>query len=205
MKKCRNKECGVIFNPVTTLQKYCFQCTVSKAKFRVKKEDSKKWNVQKKILKEKIKTLSDYKNDLQAEINKIARLIDYGHNCISCGGVPKKINGCHFHSVGSNPALRFNLLNIYLGCEHCNSFKGGNVHGYIDGLIREFGKEFYEYLKFELPQKYSILQLNKVEIKEKIKIAKDIVKVLNNDKEVLNNEQRIELRKIINEQIGIYG
>ena len=156
MKKCKNKECGVEFEPVTRFQKYCYKCVLSRAKFKSYKDTTKREKVRKNEIKAQLKTISDYKKELQIEINKIARLIDHDQVCISCQKTPKKKNGCHFHSVGSRPALRFNLLNIYLGCEKCNSELGGNVHGYIDGLILTFDKEFYEYLKFELPKMYSI-------------------------------------------------
>jgi hypothetical protein len=115
---------------------------------------------EKKELKEKLKTVSDYKSDLQYLINKIARLIDYGQNCISCNCVPKKSNGCHFKSVGSHSKLRYNLLNIYLGCNKCNSELGGNVHGYDDGVIAHFGREFWEYIKFQMVLDFPILKID---------------------------------------------
>ena len=204
MKICKNKECKIEFNPVTALQKYCFSCTVLKSKQNIVSFYQKKEKIEKKALKHSLKAISNYKNDLQKEINKTARLIDYGQVCISCQKEPKKINGCHFHSVGSTPALRFNLLNIYLGCEHCNSFKGGNVHGFDNGIIKTFGREFWEQIKFELPKKYSILQMKKHEIIEAIKKAREINRYVANVVEVLSSEQRIEIRQILNEQIGIY-
>ncbi len=204
MKKCINKSCKKEFVQKTSLQVYCYECVLAKAKELTDKKYRKQEKVAKKALKISLKTISDYKEDLQKEINKMIRLIDYSQVCISCGNVPKKINACHFHSVGSNPALRFNLLNIYLGCEHCNSYKGGNVHGYDNGLIENFGREFWEILKFEMPQKYSILQLKKDEIIEATKIAKEINKNICNDTNVLSNEQRLEVRQLFNEKIGIY-
>ena len=205
MKKCENKECNIEFIPTQPMQKVCsFNCAVAISKKQTQKNEDKNWKEEKKILKEKTKKLSQYKQDLQNEINKTARLIDYGQVCISCQKEPKKINGCHFHSVGSTPSLRFNLLNIYLGCEHCNSFKGGNVHGFDNGMIKTFGREFWEQIKFELPKKYTILQLKKHEIIEAIKKAREINRYIANDKEVLSSEQRIEIRQILNEQIGIY-
>lgn len=204
MKKCKNKLCKKEFEPKTQFQYYCYECVLIKAKEFNAKKYEKEYKVKKKAIKDSLKTISDYKSDLQKEINKTARLIDYGQVCISCQKEPKKINGCHFHSVGSTPSLRFNLLNIYLGCEHCNSFKGGNVHGFDNGIIKTFGREFWEQIKFELPKKYTILQLKKHEIIEAIKKAREINRYIANDKEVLSSEQRIEIRQILNEQIGIY-
>ena len=204
MKTCKNKDCQNTFNPVTRLQRDCFECVLSKAKIKTIKDKDKEWKVRKRALKDKTKKLSDYKAELQDEINKIARLIDHEQVCISCQKIPKKKNGCHFHSVGSTPALRFNLLNVYLGCEKCNSELGGNVHGYIDGLILTFGKEYYEFLKFELPQKYRILQISKDELIEKIKICRELVRNLETDLVKLESEDRIAIRHLINDRIGIY-
>lgn len=98
-----------------------------------------------------------------------------------------------------------NHIALYFFCiEHCNSFKGGNVHGFDNGIIKTFGREFWEQIKFELPKKYSILQMKKHEIIEAIKKAREINRYIANDVEVLSSEQRIEIRQILNEQIGIY-
>ena len=182
--------------------KYCMSCLVELSRKSVQKEKDKKWTQRKKAYKE-IKT--DYYKLLQTEINKIARYIDHDQLCISCQKIPKKKNGCHFKSVGGHENIRYNLLNIYLGCERCNKELGGNVHGYDDGLILVFGKEFWEYLKFQLFQDFKLLQIREETVKEKLKIARKIVSELENNLEKNNTEKRLELRKMYNERIGIYN
>lgn len=192
LKKCKNKACSILFEPIKSIQPYCFNCTIERAKKHVKKQRDKKERAEKKELKEKLKTVSDYKSDLQDLVNKIARLIDYGQNCISCNCVPKKSNGCHFKSVGSHSKLRYNLLNIYLGCNKCNSELGGNVHGYDDGIIAHFGREFWEYIKFKMVLDCPNLKIDIPELKEKIKISRDIIKELESNLIVLSDEDRIK-------------
>jgi len=198
-KKCHNE-----FNQINTLQRYCYRCALEKAKELTKKKEDKAWRKRKIEMKEKIKTVSDYRNELQKFINKIARLIDYGCPCISCGIKVKKENGCHFKSVGANPSLRYNLLNIYLGCNRCNVELGGNVHGYDDGIINLFGVDFWEYLKFGMIRDFPILSLSVSEIKEKIVICKDIIRELESDLIKIGNPDRIKKRIELNDRIGIY-
>jgi len=202
--KCKNKNCKNEFTPYTTLQRLCVPCAILKAKSAVKKERTVKDNAEKKELKQKLKTVTDYRKELQILINKIARMIDYGHPCISCGVMAKKENGCHFKSVGANPSLRYNLLNIYLGCNKCNVELGGNVHGYDDGVIKNFGREFWEYIKFQIVLDFPILKMDIPELKEKISISRTIVKELESDLTVLSDSERIKKRIEINERLGIY-
>ena len=67
-----------------------------KAKMYSAIQFKKKESIKKASLKESIKTLSDYKSDLQKEINIIVRLIDYGHGCICTGSKNGKMNACFF-------------------------------------------------------------------------------------------------------------
>jgi len=196
--KCKN--CKSDFIQYNSIQKLCFDCTIKKAKLQVQKTTELKWKLKKKAYKE---SKTNYFKLLQSEINKTARLIDYGQVCISCQKMPKKINGCHFLSSGGHKNITYNLLNIYLGCEKCNNDLGGNIHGYDAGLIQEFGKEFWEYLKFDMMKETPILQIRQSEAKEKLKIVREI----NNEIELIKRSpiERIEKRKEINKIIGIYG
>ena len=199
--KCKN--CKQPFTKTQPLQVACsYSCAIELAKHITKKVIERKWNERKRVYKE---SKTDYFKLLQTEINKIARLIDYNQLCISCQKVPKKINGCHFLSVGGHKSLRYNLFNIYAGCEKCNSELGGNIHGFDSGLILVFGKEFWEYLKFQFLQDFHLLQIRETEVKEKLKIARQIVKELESDLIKRNSDERLEMRKICNERLGIYS
>jgi len=154
------------------------------------------------VLREKLKTKGDYEKLLQKEINHIVRLIDIGWGCIATGALTGKFNGGHYLSVASNPTIRFHLENIWNQSEHSNMWKSGDTLRYQDGIVNLYGKEYLECLnslKSIPPIKLSIDT-----IKEKISIARGIVKWLKLQDRKFNKEERIELRKRFNEDLGIY-
>ena len=55
----------------------------------------------------------------RVECNRLARMLDHGKLCISCGEIAVLEAG-HFRSVASCPELRFVLLNIHGQCRACN-------------------------------------------------------------------------------------
>ena len=155
------------------LQKNCLkkdECI--KAELELKKKESKKaWSKEKKERKEKLKTRTDYQNELQVIFNKWIRLRDKGNNCISCNKPPKKENAGHYRSVGGNPELRFEPLNNNLQCEYCNTYLHGNLIDYRINLIKKIGIEKVEWLegKHE-PKKYTIDELKGLKVLYKLKI-----------------------------------
>lgn len=177
-----------------------FECAIEYKQ----KQEIKQARKEKKKAKEQLMTYSDWLNKLQPVINKLARTIDKDHNCMMCNKPMKKVDGCHYHSVGSKPALRFNLLNIWAGCHSCNTMKGGNLHGYDEQLIRIYGRMTWEYLKFGLPKEYSILKPGKEQIKQAIKKAREITREIEKIDKKYDNEKRLELRKKYNKILGFY-
>lgn len=183
----------------------CISLATQKILADKKKQDEKITKKRDKDLRETLKTLPQKKEELQDEINLIARLIDNGYPCMMCGNPSmKRINGCHYHSVGSNDTIRFNLHNIWAGCHSCNHEKGGNINGYDLCLIATFGNEYWEEIKFGLTREYKILKLSKPEIDEKIKIAREIIRELKKADRVYSNEERVELRDKYNKRLGMY-
>ena len=116
----------------------------------------------------------------------------------------KRINACHYHSVGSNGTLRFNLLNNWHGCHKCNSELGGNINGYDIQIVNTYGKQFWEFLKFDLVRKYQYIKLDKEELRELAKQAQGIIKRLEKLDKVYTIAERTELREKINEELNIY-
>ena len=203
MAKC--KECKEKFEQKYFLQKFCMVkdgCIKAHIDYS-KNQQAKKWRKKKTVLKEKLKTNKDYLKELQTVFNQIAREIDKDSLCLMCGTVPRKKNGCHYHSVGSNSSLRFNLFNIWLGCEQCNSFKSGNINGYDLELIKYYGRDKWEYIKFDLVKNYPLIKLSIPEIKEVKLITKEILKEVKN-LPILTHEERWSKRKELNIKIGIY-
>jgi hypothetical protein len=153
--------------------------------------------------KESVLKLTDLYNLLQPKVNHIARLIDKGELCISCRKQSKKENGGHFHAVGGNHSLRFNLHNLYQQCEHCNTHKHANIDNYRKGIIEVYGSQQMEYID-NLKAIYPEMILTKDDVKVCIKTATAIVKELIAKNEIYHPEVRLKLRTKYNEQIGIY-
>lgn len=191
MKNCI--QCNKPFEPFKTTQTVCgISCAIKYTKGREKREKAE--------LKENLLTTSDLRKGLQIVTNSIVREIDKGCNCISCGKRPLKFNAGHFYSVGSDPSIRFHLFNIWGQCEHCNSYLSGNIHQYRNKLINE---GIYEFIG-DLPIMYPSLKLSKEELKEKVQLAKKILKSMPKLARARTFEERIELRKQINNQLNIY-
>lgn len=175
---------------------------IKKAMEKVKASKEKNSRQETKVLREKLKTLSDFKNDLQKEINTIVREIDKGHPCIATGTMEGKRNSGHYISIGANQTLRFHLENIWNQSEHSNMWKSGDTIRYQEGIIKLYGKGYLEYLNSL--QSLKTINITIEEIKEKISIARSIIKWIRlQDREFTTNE-RLELRKKFNEQLGIY-
>lgn len=213
-KKCKN--CGNPFVPkFSSLEKYCDKedCRIKYAievvqkqkKQRIARERAikKAWQNEKKVLNEKLKGIPEYKKELEAQINKICCLIDYGSGCISCKGHTTPQCG-HYHTVHSNGSIRYHLDNLHLQDYNCNCAKAGNIQQYDLGLIERYGSDYWEFVKFKLPLLYPLLKITLLELKEKLPIAKKIVKELKETIKVYSNEEKLLLRKRFNRELGIY-
>jgi hypothetical protein len=203
-KKC--KSCKGFFQPNMPLQSVCSpRCAISLAKEKAEKREVKEWKERKNEGLEKLKTKSDYEKDLEKEVNHIVRLIDYGHECISSGRSNYVVNAGHYWSVGSHPAVRFNLLNIFSQSVGDNKYKGGQPREYKEGLRKTFGFEVAEEIE-GLKLKYKELHLSIPELKETIKVARQCVRDLMKveSEKPYTTEERIELRRFYNSVLGIY-
>ena len=207
MPRC--KLCKSKFEAKIFLQKHCMEndecirAEIDYKKEQKRKADQKAWNKRKKEGLEELKTKPEHLNDLQIIINAIAREIDKRSTCMMCRCVMKKSNGCHYHSVGSKPSLRFNLLNIWIGCESCNNYKGGNINGYDEVLIDSYGKDKWEVIKFDLPRNNARLSLSIPEIQELKPKCRAILKDLKAGPQLTLSE-RWDKRLELNNKLGMY-
>lgn len=202
-RKCLN--CKNKFKPTSATQTVCSQrCAIEYAKAKATKQKAENNALEKQKLKNSITGVPELKKLLETQINAICREIDKGSGCISCGGHTTPQAG-HYHTVQAYGSIRFNLFNVHLQDYNCNCAKGGNVHQYDLGLIKVYGKEYWEFVKFELPLKYPILKPTKPELLEWIEKAKLELKNLKKENRTYDFKERIEMRKSINENIGIYG
>lgn len=202
MKKC--KSCGEKFEPkYSTAQPVCsYQCAL---KYN-KKEKVKEWeNQSKKQNEPKTTKKVSTKEYLQQEVNKLARLIDehFNYNCIDCSKqFNKVVQGAHYHNVGGNENIRFNLHNIHSARAHCNMYSSEHKKGYVIGLKDRYGLDYYNLVETELSIKYSYLGLNEVELKEALKNTRKCIRELKNIIKGCSNGK--EARDKLNKLIGIY-
>lgn len=200
-KKC--KVCLTTFEPRIFAQCVCSPCcAIIHAKNLKAQKEQREWRVEKAVLKEKLKTLSEYIKDLQIEINTIVRLIDKGYPCIATGSYNGKVNAGHYIGTLANPTIRFHLENIWLQSEHSNTWKSGDTIRYQTGIIALYSKEYLDYMNSL--QSIKPIKLTIEEIKEKISISRGIIKWLKLQERKFTIDERVELRKKFNNEIGIY-
>lgn len=184
MKKC--KHCKERFTPIrSTLEKFCKkdECIRAWIDFENAKKairEKREW-IERRDEMKVVTHASQNKKILQGEINKLARMIDnrFNHKCIDCNKpYGKQQDAGHFTSVGANKAIRYNLHNIHSQKSDCNQngLGGGKQLGYYEGLIKRYGKEYADFVRYELPLKYNGFKLPDFEIVEKIKIVRKLVR-----------------------------
>jgi seryl-tRNA synthetase len=195
-----------MFEPIKLIQPRCVNCTIEFARKVVTEQRAKKQRLERKELKETIKTSKDYRNELQRKINALVRLIDEGCKCISCGQVKDSLDAGHFKSSGSNRTVTFHLLNIWGQCRACNSYRDSKYQ-YIDGLTDLVGEDLFDVI-VNLSAEWKELKLNIEQLKEASKNVTECMKFVKEYKSdkilpLLPNE-RIQIRKVCNNLIGIY-
>lgn len=200
-RQCKN--CGEVFQKKRPLQMTCgYACALEYANEQKQKKAKKEWSERKKELKPKLYA-KKYRNQLQSEINKLARNIDAYFNlpCIDCGKpYTGQIDGAHFHNVGGNEHLRYNLHNIHSARAHCNQYDSEHKKRYPEGLRKRYGKYYLEYVEYELRNEYKELKLTEQEIYEKLKLVRKINRNFN----TYSLTSPIAARTYFNIIIGIY-
>ena len=202
----RCKHCKEKFEVKYFLQAFCLlkdEC-IKAFNESVKAKKQKDWQIEKKVIKEKLMTRGDYEKLLQTEINTIVRLIDKGSFCHSTRKpLNDKFDAGHVFSRGANPTIKYNLFNIYAQSVHANQFLSGDQINFLAVLSDVYGIEHKEYV-LNLKSIYTYIKLTELELKDKIKIARSIVKHLKLENKTYNATERLELRKKFNNLIGIY-
>ena len=145
MKKC--KICRATFTPrFSSLQPTCERAACIIAYKKKVEEKAAKREI--KAMRERLKSVSEYRKDLQKVFNEFIRLRDKDKPCISCGAkLTGKYDAGHCFSVGSYPNLRFNELNVHGQCVQCNRHKHGAANEYMIGLEKRIGSEKLSELK----------------------------------------------------------
>jgi len=208
-KICRNR-----FTPIrSSLEPTCqddncrtqwAMSVIEKRKEKHLKEKKQAWSKEKLEIKEKLKSMTDWHNDLQKEINSIIRFIDKDHPCISSQRLlGKSYDAGHLFGRQSNPHIRYHLFNIFAQSVHDNQWKSGNQLDFVDGIEKTFGSEIKDYC---LSLKgFPELKMSINDIKEKIPIARSILKWIKLQDRKFTTEERLSLRVEFNKKLGIYG
>jgi hypothetical protein len=171
-RKC--VQCKDKFTPQNNTQIVCDPaCAVE----YMKKQRSKEWRQQKKVIKQSLETKSEVLKAAQIIFNTYIRLRDKGKPCISCDKPyrEKDINASHFYSVGAYPNLRFNEDNVHNSCIRCNKDLHGNINEYTLRLPNRIGIERYNKL---VEDRNKPLKLSIDEVKELILIYRQKIKEL---------------------------
>jgi len=182
MRTCKAKSCKKRFEPKgSTLQPVCSpSCAIEYTKqLREKKEASvlKEIGREHKKIKDRIKTLSQHKKELQILVNRFVRNRDISGNCVSCDRPLKgKFDAGHFYSMGGYPSVRFDLQNIWGQCVYCNRDLHGNLLPYRTRLIGRIGQKQYDDLSRRAQESNKMLIPEVIELKtlfkQKLKLQK---------------------------------
>lgn len=207
-RKCKYSLCQLEFIPVPGRfnQKTCdnIECARGYLKEQREAKESKETKELLKAYKHDSKTHGEYKGELQDLINKIVRLIDKGHPCISSGFQNYVVHAGHFYSVGAHDNLRYHLFNIWAQADHENTYKSANITAYREGLINTFGQGLMDEID-GLEAKYPSIPLSKADIIERKFVANKIIRELEEADKVYTTVERIALRIKFNERLNIYN
>jgi hypothetical protein len=202
-RKC--KICGKKFTTQYFNKFYCDSDCGYELSMRIKeKNQAKEMKAKREQMKEAIQTTTDLRKLLQIEINAIVRAIDYGQPCISCGREDKKWHCSHYHHKSKNSSynITFHAWNLHKSCDYCNLHLHGNYNGYRLGIIERYGEDILN-LMSDLQVIYKDLTFDKIELKNAINEAKEFKKLLPKEK-IYSVDELIELRKKLNQKLGLY-
>lgn len=206
--RCKNckKNTQTPFCSVSCLQEFGEtdkgKAYIERISLNVKKEREKKERVIRKELGIELYPNKNRSN-LQKEINRLSKMIDSkcGYKtCICCHrDFGKQTDAAHYHSVGSNQTLRFNLHNIHSASSYCNNYSNTHLSGYLVGLEARYGLKYKDMI-LSLPQVYKSLKLSAKDIHDKLLLVRSLIKNFDD----YEFKDGIEGRELFNQLIGIY-
>ena len=167
-KKCRVAECRASFVPRESFQTWCSpDCAVVIARGRQEKARKSLVQVERreiKVRKEKLKSRADHLREAQQAFNEWVRLRDADLPCVSCGRHHDgQYHAGHWRSVGANPELRFEPLNVWKQCAPCNTHLSGNLVNYRISLLQLIGAEAVAWLEGPHPaRKYTVEEIKAI-------------------------------------------
>ena len=174
------KACGSKFRPSLSTQKACsVKCALELApanQDKARKAIAQRERREIKVRKERVKSRADHVRETQAVFNEWIRLRDAALPCVSCGRHHEgQYHAGHYRTVGANPELRFEPLNVWKQCAPCNNHKSGDIVNYRIELVKRIGADRVAWLEGpHEAQRYTIEDLKaiKAEYRAKIKELK---------------------------------
>ncbi|CAI8819718.1 Bacteriophage lambda NinG family protein [Pseudomonas sp. IT-P100] len=174
-KKCKNPACGISFPPQRLGQAVCSpKCGLAIKdvnRERARKSLAEIGRKELRAAKEKVKPRAKHMSEAQTAFNTWVRHRDAGLPCVSCG---RHHNGQwhagHYRTVGGNPELRFEPLNVWRQCAPCNNHQSGNVVNYRIELVRRIGADKVEWLEGPHdPKRYTIEEIKAIKAEYRAK------------------------------------
>lgn len=175
------KACGSKFRPSLSTQKACsVKCALELAPVnqdKARKAIAQRERREIKVRKDRVKSRADHVRETQAVFNEWIRLRDAALPCVSCGRHHEgQYHAGHYRTVGANPELRFEPLNVWKQCAPCNNHKSGDIVNYRIELVKRIGADGVAWLEGpHEAQRYTIEDLKaiKAEYRAKIKELKE--------------------------------
>lgn len=170
LMSCRNRACRKRFAPDPPWMRCCcLDCGVVVGMDAVAKQRAKRERTERatdRARKVAMKSRAQWLKEAQTAVNKLVRARDSEDGCISCDR-PATWQGqwhaSHFKSVGSSPALRFDLANIHKACSICNNHLSGNIAAYAPRLLVKIGAAEFDRLNGPQPVvKHSIEEAQRI-------------------------------------------
>jgi len=164
-KKCKNPTCGISFPPQRLGQAVCSpKCGLAIKDVNQEKARKSLAQIERKEIKarkEKLKSRADHMRETQVVFNEWIRLRDAALPCVSCGRHHEgQYHAGHYRTVGANPELRFEPLNVWKQCAPCNNHLSGNLVNYRISLLQRIGAANVDWLEGpHEAQRYTIEQL----------------------------------------------
>ena len=168
-KRCPS--CRVMFTPARTSQAVCgeIECAIAhgqseKGRAIAGKALAEVGRREIKVRKEKLKSRADHLREAQQAFNEWVRLRDADLPCVSCGRHHDgQYHAGHWRSVGANPELRFEPLNVWKQCAPCNTHLSGNLVNYRISLLQLIGAEKVAWLEGPHPaRKYTVEEIKAI-------------------------------------------
>ncbi|MGC1329093.1 recombination protein NinG [Pseudomonas sp.] len=175
-KKCRNVACAAKFIPQRLGQAVCSPaCALATKDVNQAKARKSLAEIGRKELraaKERVKTRADHMREAQTVFNEWIRLRDAILPCVSCGRHHEgQYHAGHYRTVGANPELRFEPLNVHKQCAPCNNHKSGDIVNYRITLVARIGAAKVDWLEGpHEPKRYTIENLKAIKAEYRAKI-----------------------------------